>query len=580
MVIPAATKSFNALVKDLDAVAKDSGACPRQLVHAVLFAWQKQSFPLLAKHALYEGENLVCMEAVNKFSRWLSLQRFNDAAFWLSSAYAKWVGKRVQTEQALYFTPPKLADRVIDNLLERGASLTSGHWHDPACGGAAFLVPTAQRMAQALTLQGMGSAEVLKKVECQISGNDLDKTLLDLSRQFLWMALYPHVAATEHFPCFDLRNSDGLLSPSGEADAPDVVICNPPYRKLNAVETLRYAAKFQDVIRNQPNIYGLFIREALRVVKPGGLVGLITPTSFLSGASFSKLRSRILGLSDILQVDMLSDRTSMFIAVQQETVISVLKTSLVEAREALATDIYLLSQDGTYGLVGQHPLSSTGSPWPIPRSISDSELLDCAQRSSTRLEDYGYNPKIGHLVAFRDKRPRFSKKPKDRPNCCLVPILWAGDITNEGLDPGRKHRPNRTDYFVEVSSLSHTSVISQPCVVLQRLTSNDQAQRLIAAHVPSDWQTSLGGFVAENHVIVLQSTPNKTWPPELMAKILNSVVLNRLYRSISGATNVSVSELRDLPFPDPSRLILALSMTQDIEVALKLAFGLNQQVVG
>ncbi|ABM39974.1 Eco57I restriction-modification methylase domain-containing protein [Polaromonas naphthalenivorans] len=578
MVIPESKIRFNSLVKSLDTIAKDSENGPQRLVEAVLHAWQLQSYPLLAKRVSRQLGELPLKDDVNKFSLWLSQQSFNDAAFWLASAYATWVGEKRRTEQALYFTPPKLADRVIDDLVQRGASLTTVHWHDPACGGAAFLVPTAQRMAQALAGLGLASGEVLKRIERQLSGNDLDKALLSLSRQFLLMALYPHIKAAQRFPDFDLRNEDGLLPPPSKYQAPDVVICNPPYRKLNAAETQRYASKFKDVIRSQPNIYGLFIREALNVVKPGGLIGLLTPTSFLSGASFSKLRSRIVDLSHILQIDMLSDRTSMFIAVEQETVISVLRALPTLTHEAMPTDIHILTPGGTYENVGKHRLCNNGAPWAIPRSTADSALLDCAERSTARLGDFGYSARIGHLVAFRDKRRRFPQKPMDDAPRCVVPILWAGDITKEGLDHGRVQKKNRTDYFIEVSSLGHTSVISLPSVVLQRLTSNDQHHRLIAAPVPRCWQTAHGGFVAENHVVVLQTQPGNRWTPALMAKVLNSAGINRLYRSISGASNVATSELLALPLPPPRELDEALSRTEDIDEAIRIAFGLATPV--
>lgn len=578
MVIPESKSCFNSLVKSLDTVAKDSKNGPQRLVEAILYAWQLHSYPILAKLIPCQVDELPLRDKINKFSLWLSLQNFNDAAFWLASAYAKWVGDKVRSEQALYFTPPKLADRVIDGLILRGASLTIGYWHDPACGGAAFLVPIAQRMAHALTLFGLSPKEVLNRIESQLSGNDLDKVLLFLSKQFLLMALYPYIEASHIFPNFALRNEDGLLALPLKSQAPDVVICNPPYRKLNAIETQRYTFKFKDVIRSQPNIYGLFIREALSIVKPGGLVGLLTPTSFLSGASFSKLRARIQELSDILQIDMLSDRTSMFIAVEQETVISILKKIKKSTNKHISTDIYFLNQNGTYQNVGKRHLLKNGTPWPIPRSKSDSELLDCAERSNARLSDFGYTAKVGHLVAFRDERLRFSEKPKEDSIRCVVPILWAGDITNEGLVHGRTQNRNRTDYFIEVSSLDHISVINSPSIVLQRLTANHQPKRLIAAEVPLNWQKKHAGFVAENHVIVMQTHTGNRWSPELMAKLLNSSGINRLYRSISGATNVAISELLELPFPEPSKLSKALSITENVDEAIRIAFGLSTKV--
>jgi adenine-specific DNA-methyltransferase len=576
MVIPASRVTFGRFVRALNTQIAGDQEGPRRLVMAVLFLWQKTRFPALVSRAPSGTSTLVNKKLVISFTSWLLQQNFNDAAYWLATAYAHWVGDVRRTEQALFFTPPKLADRVIDDLVYRGASLTDGHWHDPACGGAAFLVPIAQRMALALAKSGVPNCAVIGKLRTQLSGSDLDKTLLEISEQFLRMALYPYLALTKPFPSFQLLQVDGLLSKSrGELSAPDVLACNPPYRKLRAAETEKYLPAFRDVIRNQPNIYGLFIRRSLDIVKPGGLIGLLTPTSFLSGAYFSKLRECLVTQSEIKQIDILSGRNSTFLSVEQETVISILKVRRPKSAQCQETDICVLNSTGNYQSVGRCRFSNEGAPWLIPRSIADSGLLAAALKQSERLKDFGYTAKLGHLVPYRDTRKRFAYRPLGRSQENILPLIWATDITPQGLEHGRLTRHQRTDYFVEVSGTSHSSVHGKPSVVLQRLTSSDQERRLIAAAVPTEWQQDNGGFVAENHVIVLNTFANNPWHPELMAKILNSAVINRLYSAISGATNVAVSELLELPLPSTSKLQEALVQNDDINNAILKALGLN-----
>ncbi len=212
MVIPASRVAFGRIVKALGALIAADVDGPKRLVRAVLFLWQQNEYPLLVDRAPAGTSALLTKELVGQFSLWLASQSFNDAAYWLATAYAHWVGDAVRTEQALYFTPPKLADRVLDDLVARGASLTDSHWHDPACGGAAFLVPIAQRMAQAMTDAGLSKSKVLGKLQKQLSGSDLDKTLLEISKQFLRMALYPYITTRKQIPSFQLLQADGLLA--------------------------------------------------------------------------------------------------------------------------------------------------------------------------------------------------------------------------------------------------------------------------------------------------------------------------------------------------------------------------------
>lgn len=326
MVIPTARLRFYPRVKALTALASRTPDSPERLVQSIIHLWQWRRFSkLLPKRAPWKSAAYLADPATHDFTHWLDQQTFNDAAYWLATAYAIWVGEDVRTQRALFFTPPKLADRVISNLANCGASLVAHHWHDPACGGAAFLVPIAQRMASALKHSRMSARQRLVRIEKNLSGNDLDPVLLSISNSFLAMALYPLIEVCGYRPVFRLHQGDGLTSVEIEEEQPDVVACNPPYRKLKANELEGYRALHGDVAEGQANIYGLFINRTLQLTRRGGFVGLLTPTSFLSGQSFSKLRTKLLTNSDTLQIDMLSDRISMFIRVEQETAITILR---------------------------------------------------------------------------------------------------------------------------------------------------------------------------------------------------------------------------------------------------------------
>jgi adenine-specific DNA-methyltransferase len=134
-------------------------------------------------------------------------------------------------------------------------------------------------------------------------------------------------------------------------------------------------------------------------------------------------------------------------------------------------------------------------------------------------------------------------------------LVWATDITPDGrFDHGRACRYSRDRRFVEIRSLSDHGVITKAGVLLQRLTSSDQKRRLVAAAVPETWVARHGGYVCENHVIVLEPARKDALPPEMLAALLNTQTVDRIFRSISGASNVAVSELDELLLPDPARI--------------------------
>lgn len=573
-MIPAARLKFVRRVRSLSHLVSNQAQGAEFVVKAVLFKWQARKFERHAKRVPWGTSHLVGLAEVEEFADWLAGQQsFNEAAYWLATAYAIWVGDATRAARSLYFTPPRLADRVIGNLVSHGASLEAHHWHDPACGGAAFLVPIAQGMARELQNQGLSARAVLKNIEKRLSGSDLDETLIYLSRQFILMALDELVVSSGYEPEVEIRHTDGLTA-RGAQHFFDVVACNPPYRKLKSDEAKRYAAQYSSVIEGQPNVYGLFIDRALQIARTGGLVGLLTPTSFLSGQYFSKLRTKLLSHSDILQVDMLSDRTSMFIDVQQETAVTTLRAKAPEAPVATSASVAVLGMDGAFAQVGRCLLPNSGKPWAIPRSPTDSTLLLAAEQSCARLRDYGYVARIGHLVAYRDSRKRLASKPAGRPRKTLVPLVWATDISPEGrFVHGREQRMLRPELYVELSSVDQAGVTRRPSVLLQRLTSSDQKRRLVAAPVPKAWLDEHGGFVCENHVIVLEQVDDRGWTPQRLARLLQSEVVDRVFRSMSGASNVSLFELNELPLPDPKNLASTPQSNQiDFEELVERAY--------
>jgi len=574
MVIPAPRLKFYWRVKALAPLASGSPDSVERLVKGLLHLWQRLSYPsLVAERVPYGSSGFLAEDAVQDFAAWLSEEPFNEAAYWLATAYAILVGDKLRTERALYFTPPLLANRVINKLVEHGASLTTQHWHDPACGGAAFLVPIAQRMATALAKAGLSASQQLDHIERHLSGNDLDPVLLEISREFLRMALSGMLAAAGRDLSLRLFKGDGLTSSAIEALQPDVLALNPPYRKLKAAEVDQYRKAHGDVAEGQPNIYGLFINRTLQLARDGGLVGLLTPTSFLSGQSFSKLRTKLLTHADTLHIDMLSDRNAMFIKVEQETAITVLRSRAASKVVDSKTRVSVLKPEGEFEDVGEFLLPNSGRPWPIPRAASDASLLQSAESAGFTLSDYGYAARVGHLVAYRDERQRFAQQPDPKHGRLVVPLVWATDITPDGrFDHGRECRFSRDRRFVHISSLGDHGVITKPAVLLQRLTSSDQKRRLVAAAVPEAWVNQFGGYVCENHVIVLEPVSKNAIAPEKLAAILNTQPVDRVFRAISGASNVAVSELDELLLPDPAHFKYLKKRGSGLDDAVRAAY--------
>lgn len=116
------------------------------------------------------------------------------------------------------------------------------------------------------------------------------------------------------------------------------------------------------------------------------------------------------------------------------------------------------------------------------------------------------------------------------------------------------------------------AIIRTPAAVLQRTTNDKQPRRLVAALVNPVVIKTWGGFVTENHTIVLTS---KTFARlKLVVALLNTKAVDDRYRTVSGTAAISVTLLRALDLPLLHQFKIALDATGgDAELAAKLAYA-------
>lgn len=581
LMVPLSKQSMTRHVRALGQVIEKYGCDARTLVGTLLRLWCKTAFPALPNPSLPYSKVLTTEPQLPAFVAILSQLSFLEATYWLSSSYAMLADKDYRKKLAMFFTPASLTEGLLDDLVEQGVDFGNQSFMDPACGGAAFLAPIALRMRTVLAAKGLTALKTLKHIEKHLHGYDLDETLCELSRHFLCMALHPEIQKTRYVPSFNLHSSNSLTNLATYLGKVDVVVCNPPYRKMTAEELEPLRDTYADVIEAQPNLYCLFITLCVRLLRIGGRTALVTPTSFLSGQYFGRLRKFIIRNTDVEHIGMVSDRQGVFIDVEQETALTVLRRRTEEERKQVRANVSVVSGTGQYTSVGECTLPNAGAVWPIPRSVEDVALLKTATLSRFRLSDYGYRVRIGAYVWNRDKRPKFdslqdAQKVKAHT---AMPLMWSRDIVRGGIvkleDTSAYDGEHR---FVDLGDKKHTSVVMSPCVVMQRVTSNDQPCRLVAAAVSPGVFETYGGFIGENHVVIVEAVSDKpALPPGKLAKLLSASAVDRYFRCISGATNVSAFELNQLALPDPKKLRDAMANGKSMDEAVIQAFGLVSQ---
>lgn len=567
-MLPHNKNSFYPRLKSLRTLAS-SDQKAGEVALAALAMLVKLRYPALTRHMKRPASVIARTPVVEQLAQWLAEMAPLEAAFWLSSTYANLVSEETRKDRALYFTPPNLSARILGNLRRHGVDFAKARVLDPACGGAAFLAPVAEVMRRELRRKGKSARGILEHIAQHIAGWDLDPVLCRLSCAFVWMVLHEEIVAAGFVPRLEVKPGNALHRAGRTKLRYDVVICNPPYKKIPSIDLESLYPQYRFVCTGQPNLYSIFMALAVGLTRPGGATALLTPTSFLSGAYFTPLRKLLLRETCVLQLDLIERRQGVFVGVEQETAVTTLMRKLAPSAAGSSPMVATIGSASPPEYIGSVELTSGEGPWILPRRVEDAPLLELFKVPCETFTSYGYEIRVGAFVPHRD--PRATVGRKDTPE--QFPLIWSEDVGRDGyfiFDTSK-----RSSRFIELTNAARKALLRTRAVVLQRATSKDDARRIVSAPINQAFIKRYGGYVGENHVIFLVPTERAIVSVEELSTVLGTHTVDLLFRCISGSASVSVFELTHLPLPNPKVTKAALSRGIGAESAVREGYGLS-----
>ncbi len=491
---------------------------------------------------------------------------FDMRDYAIASAYALLIGPERRKSLSAYFTPPSLVCATIEAarpFFERpGATVL-----DPACGGGSFLVPTAR----AMILHAVASGEVLRHActdaVARIKGIEIDAGLAKLSATLLADALQQEC---------DVGIGTGQTVETANALAVDVddrfdlIIGNPPYSKVwakGAAAISAIAGKAD--LGGHTNLYALFVLRALEWLKPGGGLAFVLPTSFIAGPYFKGLREEILARANVVRIDMHQQREHLFIDAIQDVCLLVLQR---HGDECVPSDCYalgLIDEHGARTALGTASTQPDGEAWLVPvASGPKSEGGHFALTTSKPADviaSYGYRVRVGKVVPKRERSQLFSEPAPDR-----LPVLWASDVRADGAFKFQGGTRTALSAWYLPFAAGRLGYVSRGrSVIVQRTANRDQKRRLNACAVSEDFARAHAerGYVAENHVIVIEPTVAEPLvSPDTLAALLNSAIVSERFSAVAGSFSISAKLLARLALP-PAKALPALGPDFEQELA-------------
>ena len=408
-----------------------------------------------------------------------------------------------------FYTPPDIVDFMVALLLKK-RSVASLRICDFSCGAGAFLAGVLRYVRR----YAPEDYEVCCK---NLWGIDINPEALALARREL-----PEIPA-ENFICADTLALDTASLP-----AFDIIIGNPPYRcggvKNNPgfspgqLKILKEA--FPNSFEYKMNLFALFIEKAAAMA---GETALIVPDSLLCGRYFSKLR-RFLTENFFIKGLFLVEKPAFDAAPGNGVILHFVRTSPPET-PSLRTSYFLpgtVSAEKSFHLLDQRRfMKESRCRFQLTFSFEEEKIIGKLLAVPDRLKDH-----------FRFASGLISKQGKRS-------IIAAGPGENcvPGIVFGREIRPFEIcseGFYLKIapelikSGLNHVRFASEKVFLRQTGSS------LIAA-------VSKEPLYALNNCHV--GTPLDDFPAETLAALLNSTVMNYLYRYLSGERNRNFAQI-------------------------------------
>lgn len=326
----------------------------------------------------------------------------------------------------------------------------------------------------------------------------------------------------------------------------DLVVTNPPYRKLSSSERLRLGPIGSD----SPNLYAAFVSLGSELLKPGGQLVAITPRSFANGAYFDKFRKRFLSEMSLDSLHVFDSRSSVFAEskVLQENIIFAAtrggKRGVVEISESHDDKDAPRTRTVPYDAV-VHPRDPESFIRIPAEHESAGRLLNFLP---SNLNSLGLMVSTGRVVDFRSR-----SNLRDDPSPSSVPLVYPGNLRSGRIVwPATVRKPQ--GFQVLGASDEQLLFPEGNYVVVKRFSAKEERRRLTSAIWFGAAQP--GPVAFENHLNVIHRNGNGL-DLELAFGLncwLNGTQVDSYFRTFSGHTQVNAGDLRSMGFPSEEAL--------------------------
>lgn len=410
----------------------------------------------------------------------------------IGSQYEEALSNAYRNKEGIYYTPLAIAERFFQHLPAHCSNLS---FCDPCCGSGNFILTAVEH----------GIHPEL------IYGYDTDPIAVELTKKRLFKQTG---YKTDKVVCADFLKSARLSSRTHF----DIIVTNPPWgKKINREQKAIHATAFN--AGSSTDTSALFFFACLSKLNEGGYLGFLLPDAFFKVASFQCARKRALSLT----IKALIDFNKPF-----KGLLTTVKGIIVQQQKADAANLIKCEVNQGTGVRTQ--ASFKGNPKHILN-------FNCSQAASRVIDHLYQQPHLTlsgwaqyglGIVTGNNKRFCISE-PKDN----YIPVYKGSNLHRGSIDKPSLFIPNELSLYQQVAP---RELFLAPEKLIYRFISSklvfyqDCEQRF---------------FLNSINMLVLDAQfPINT---KELSKLLNSEVINWLFKSVFDTYKVLRSDIEALP---------------------------------
>lgn len=188
------------------------------------------------------------------------------------------------------YTPEFVVCNILDMIGYTDVNILKKNIIDNSCGNGAFLTEIVKRYCEIANKSGLSVLNIKYDLENYIFGIELDKEECQACRENL-------DAVVKQFDIFDVKWNvvcQDTLKTKQYDGIMDYVVGNPPYVRVHNLDNLAEIKSFQFSKEGMTDLYIVFFEIGLNMLKPNGVLGYITPSSYFTSKSGRIMRKYII----------------------------------------------------------------------------------------------------------------------------------------------------------------------------------------------------------------------------------------------------------------------------------------------